>query len=146
MKLKIICLCICLTLFLIGGCTVNEINEISTSPETSDTTVDITYEINNDASDYNVLFTERGYLIKQENGNYTIIIMQGEHATGGYSINIKDVSLEEDTLNIVVEETSPGPMDMVTQAFTYPTCEISINVLPSKIKITNTDGYEFNKV
>lgn len=143
MKLKIICLCICLTLFLLGGCTVNEITESSTSPETS---VDITYEINNDTSDNNVLFTERGYFIKQENGNYTIIIMQGKHATGGYSINIKDVSLEEDTLNIIVEETSPGPMDMVTQAFTYPTCEISINVLPSKIKINNTDGYEFKEV
>ena len=143
MKLKIICLCICLTLFLIGGCTVNETTKTSTSPETP---VDITYEINNDTSDNNVLFTERGYFIKQENGNYTIIIMQGEHATGGYSISIKDVSLEEDTLNIVVEETSPGPMDMVTQAFTYPTCEISINVLPSKIKITNTDGYEFKEV
>lgn len=143
MKLKFICLCICLTLFLIGGCTVNETTETSTSLETP---VDITYEINNDASYNNVLFTERGYFIKQENGNYTIIIMQGEHATGGYSISIKDVSLEEDTLNIVVEETSPGPMDMVTQAFTYPTCEISINVLPSKIKITNTDGYEFKEV
>ena len=143
MKLKIICLCICSTLFLIGGCTVKETTESSTSLETP---VDITYEINNDTSDNNMLFTERGYFIKQENGNYTIIIMQGEHATGGYSINIKDVSLEEDTLNIVVEETSPGPMDMVTQAFTYPTCEISINVLPSKIKITNTDGYEFKEV
>ena len=143
MKLKIICLCICLTLFLIGGCTMNETTEMSTSSETP---VDITYEINNDASDNNVLFTERGYFIKQENGNYTIIIMQGEHATGGYSISIKDVSLKEDTLNIVVEETSPGPMDMVTQAFTYPTCEISINILPSKIKITNTDGYEFKEV
>lgn len=49
-----------------------------------------------------------------------VTLSWGEKPTGGYSIKIKEVVIEGDRVKIYYTTTSPGPDDIVTQAFTYP--------------------------
>jgi hypothetical protein len=48
-----------------------------------------------------------------------IFMCGGVHPTGGYSLSIRAVTLCSDKLVVTYEEQSPGPDDVVTQAFTY---------------------------
>ncbi len=87
---------------------------------------------------------ERGYYVIYEDGAYHCIICQGEHSTGGYSIRIADLFTNADSAwKIVVEETSPGPTDCVTEAFTYPWCSITLSDLPADLVVENTNGVQF---
>lgn len=49
-----------------------------------------------------------------------IAVSQGEHSTGGYSIEITKIVEKENNIEIFVKEIEPGPMCEVTHAFTYP--------------------------
>lgn len=44
----------------------------------------------------------------------------GEQRTGGYSVEITRVTLDGKTLRVRINETSPGPGAVVTQALTQP--------------------------
>jgi len=50
----------------------------------------------------------------------------GRRGTGGYSIDITDVSRAGNALTATVVETSPGPDCMLTQAFTAPVVAVSV--------------------
>jgi len=49
-----------------------------------------------------------------------IAVYQGEFNTGGYGIEIKQITEGSNSLEVIVEETFPGPNDMVTMAFSQP--------------------------
>ena len=106
---------------------------------------DLCYQIESATSDGAV--SERGYYVFENNESklpYTIYIAAGEFSTGGYDIEIVDVQYDGSELVIVVKETSPGPMDSVTEAFTYPSCTICLSILPESVKVIDLSGDEFN--
>ncbi len=49
-----------------------------------------------------------------------VAVFQGEKPTGGFEITIESVIEANGRLQVYVQETAPGPDDMVTQALTYP--------------------------
>ena len=118
----------------------------SGTPLTGEGTVgDLNYSIVTDSSSSEN--TDRGYYIfdSDEDGlSYYVIISSGEKNTGGYDIFVTDISYDGIEAVITVCETSPGPTDMVFQAFTYPCCAVRFNKLPEKIKVVSEDGKELD--
>ncbi len=49
-----------------------------------------------------------------------IAVFSGEQPTGGYEIEVERIAETEGSLRVYIQETSPDPSDMVTQALTYP--------------------------
>ena len=88
------------------------------------------------------------YLIEEESDEYPVkvVIKTGECNTGGYDIEIVDMQIESGIVIITVEETSPGPDDIVTMALTYPSCAVEFSRLPDGFKVVNTAGYEFERI
>lgn len=78
---------------------------------------------------------EKGYFLFPE--DQVLVIFMGERSTGGYSISLKDIQSHNDTLVIEVTEKSPGPNDIVTQAFTYPMLILQLEDDFSEFKIKN---------
>ena len=97
---------------------------------------------------YDSAVKERGYSIDTENRPDAPIyyfIYSGEHSTGGYGIYVRNLAVDSaGNLTITVEETSPGPDETVTEAFTYPTCRVSIYPHPGSVSIVNTKGVAFD--
>lgn len=54
-------------------------------------------------------------------------VYQGVQGTGGFSIVILDVLEYADRIEVFVQETIPGPDDMVTQALTHPYYFVSVD-------------------
>ena len=79
---------------------------------------------------------------EQDIYRFAVIINAGEKSTGGYEINIIDITYDGTEMVITVEETSPGPDEMVTEALTYPSCAVELDKLPKSIKVVRTNGSE----
>lgn len=60
------------------------------------------------------------YLVFNYEGEIYLFASRGEMISGGYSIVLKDATVDKDTVNIIVEKKDPGKDDVVTQALTYP--------------------------
>ena len=92
---------------------------------------------------------DRGYYVvevEEDGYPYDVIISSGEKSTGGYDIQILSVDYDGSLLTIMVEETEPGPTDMVTEALTYPCCAIELSLLPDEIKVVSTAGDELKNL
>ncbi len=63
---------------------------------------------------------EAGHYLFEEDGVPHLAVFSGERNTGGYAIEVYEISLTESKLNVSTVETEPGPDVMVTQALTYP--------------------------
>lgn len=81
---------------------------------------------------------------EQDIYRFAVIINAGEKSTGGYEINIIDITYDGTEMVITVEETSPGPDEMVTEALTYPSCAVELDKLPKSIKVVRTNGSELS--
>ena len=91
----------------------------------------------------------RGYYLDEENrpdSPLYVTICSGECSTGGYGIYVTDLEIENDTLVVTVEETSPADNETVTEAFTYPACMVEISPKVSNVSVRNTGGYEFEYI
>ena len=92
----------------------------------------------------------RGYRIdalEQDDSPIYIMIYSGEKSTGGYSIRITDVYEDSDGyFTVKVEETEPDPTSSVTEALTYPSCMLTVNILPKKLKVIDQNGNEMEKL
>ena len=85
------------------------------------------------------------YTLNQTDSPYYYVIAMGEQSTGGYSISISDVKIdEENNVEVIVKETKPT--GTVTMAFTYPTCCLELKTLPNNIIIKNTEGEIFHEI
>lgn len=105
---------------------------------------DISYKIETASSEGHS--DDRGYYLFSSDDDeypYAVIIAAGEFSTGGYGIDITDIQYDGSEMTITVTETSPGPMDIVTQAFTYPCCGVKLSAVPENMKVVSTGGYEF---
>lgn len=57
---------------------------------------------------------------REYQGQRYLLITEGAKPTGGYAIEVTNVTQEEESLIIHVQSKEPGPEDLVTQAITYP--------------------------
>ena len=55
-----------------------------------------------------------------------IAATMGQRATGGYAIQIEEITRVGDDLRVVVLEISPGPNCLTTQAFSAPATAVSV--------------------
>lgn len=70
----------------------------------------------------------------QEDGTYIYIIAMGEKSTGGYSIEVSNITYDSNNIATINYTTiSPLPTDTVTQAFTCPKAIITFNTKPTDI-------------
>lgn len=106
----------------------------------------ITYKINYE-SGYYCQSEERGYFVdtlNQPDAPYFYFIYSGPKSTGGYSIEVVDITIDEDGKAVItVKENDPAPDATVTEAITYPMVEVSFFPYPSEVKIFDVDGYEY---
>ena len=94
---------------------------------------------------YNSDYKDKGYYVDTKDDKTIVTVASGKHSTGGYDIRISKVSINGKSAVIYVEETSPNPKDMVTEALTYPTTTIEFDNKLDKIKVVNintNDEYE----
>jgi hypothetical protein len=61
-----------------------------------------------------------------------LLISLGTRPTGGYGINITDVTEKDGKLLVSYEEFKPGPDDMVTEALTSPWVVLKTAVMPAE--------------
>ena len=69
-----------------------------------------------------------------------VIGAAGPFNTGGYSIVPVSAIKTGKVINIVFEVKSPGPKDMVTQAFTYPYVVVSVDAEPDTVIFVEING------
>jgi hypothetical protein len=72
-----------------------------------------------------------------------ILISSGEKCTGGYSLELKNIVVKNDTLEITVEEKKPLQEKAVIQVLTYPVLLLKIKNDYDLFGITNTAGEAF---
>lgn len=152
MRKILFCLSICL---LLVGCSFG-IKEKDNNPEPEKefplegTINGYSYKISSVDMDGNRKKTERGYYIdtlNQPNAPYYYFITSGEKNTGGYSIKVKSMDVDnEGNAKVIVIEENPPKDAIVTMAFTYPTVVIEVNKAFKSIKIENTSGIEFQEI
>ena len=106
--------------------------------------------------EYSVMKTEyygegirknRGYYLDtldEPNAPYFIFICSGEKSTGGYSIEVSDILVnDQGEMTVVVEETSSNG-GMVTEAFTAPYCGVTLKECPADVKVVDIYGNQFD--
>lgn len=138
--------------------TGNKHKDEETNPEESDPIKTVEYENNINGIKFNIVNNEfsgdmkkeeRGFYIdslNQPNSPYYIYITAGERRTGGYSLSVKDIEIDNDkTLRFIIEESKPEADQMVTMALTYPTLCIEMEEYPYTIEVVDIDGnaYEY---
>lgn len=78
------------------------------------------------------------------NTRAVVIAYQGRKNTGGYGISIAEIRREGTTLLVKVNEQSPKPTDVVTDALTSPFVAVSIPRPPEGVSVKYDD--EVNKI
>lgn len=94
------------------------------------------------------LARNRGYyidMLDQPNSPYFVVINSGERNTGGYGISVVDIGVQDGEVIITVEETFPSSGDIVTEAITYPSCEVKFDKLPETFRVVDTMGEVFKE-
>ena len=117
-------------------------------PEEKNT--DINYTIDNNMSEYSSDYSERGVYydtLDRPDAPHFYTIVMGKKSTGGYSINIENVDIDaQGNVEVTVNEIEPDIGSIVTQAFTNPTCSITLDKLPKSFVVKNTEGELFKNI
>ena len=107
----------------------------------------LTYEIYNDYHQWGFDFSKRGYYVntyKMPDSPWYYIITMGEQSTGGFSLEISEVKIDENNnVEVIVKEKEPKRGEAVTTALTYPSICLEFNKKPNSISIVNTNGAAF---
>ena len=85
--------------------------------------------------------------LEEEYAPIWVTVSSGEKANDGYGIGVVDITEEDDgTILITVEETSPAPDQVTTEAIETPNVTVRFdygtNGTPTSIKVVNTEGVE----
>lgn len=62
----------------------------------------------------------QGYDILKSGADCYLVVYAGERPTGGYSVEITEITAVEGKTTVTVRETAPSKDAIVTQALTYP--------------------------
>lgn len=65
--------------------------------------------------------------------NSVVAVFMGEFPTGGYSIEIKEITEYKDRVIVKIDKKFPKPGSMLTQAFTQPYHIVKIKKIDKKI-------------
>jgi effector-binding domain-containing protein len=68
------------------------------------------------------------------NKQMLLVASMGSKSTGGYDIKITGAKVDEGVLKVSYKTKSPGPDDLVTQAFTYPSHVVLVPLHKGKIE------------
>lgn len=153
--IKYVLIIICIALFLVGWWAYAKIKadrkeEPANFAETFADKGEIDgyeYEIS-DGDYYNSECRQRGYLIEKNSDGYSYLtICSGEKSTGGYSISIKSIDINEaGEMTVIIREESPSVSDIVTEVINYPNCILSIKQLPQKIRLEDESGNKYELI
>jgi hypothetical protein len=91
---------------------------------------------------------ERGFAftVDDKSGYIYIAVFMGEKPTGGYSIEVTDVSDSEGRTGVLVKEIEPNKGDIVTQVLTQPYTIIKAKGITTNISVENDKGETFKKL
>ncbi len=78
---------------------------------------------------------EEDYIVKKEDGDWIVILGRGSCRSGGYGILLKNVSLENGELRVIIKFIDPKPGAFVTMAITYPTRKYRLMIDDEFIKV-----------
>lgn len=110
----------------------------------------LTYSINNELSPYNSKYKERGIYfdtLNQPDAPSIYTIAMGERPTGGFTIKVKSVTIDDDeNVVVIVEEETQDMNTAATEALTYPICQVTLSHSPKSIVIKDTSGSRFKNV
>lgn len=120
---------------------------------TAGTVGDYTYEVEPDFTDGRKYYLDdlkkRCWFadsLEEENSPIWVVISSGEKSHGGYGIGVVDITEEDGTVVITVEETSPDPDEATTEAIETPNVTVRFDYgtagTPKDIKGVNTEGVE----
>ena len=141
----ILILIICLFAF---GCTNN--SKKYTPIDESGKISNVDYKVYHGFSTQNYDLTKRGYYIETYNrvdAPYFYVICSGTRYTGGYSIEIVDLKIDEDlNVEVVVKEEEPCDDCTVTQALTYPYVVLKLSKPANSIDIKDIFENKFEKL
>ena len=89
----------------------------------------------------------RGYIAKEIDGVWYVVVLMGEQLTGGYSIEVNSVEDNEGKTIISVNESKPADDAIVMMALTYPYQVIRINdgIAPN-FTVVDQDGEEYPEI
>lgn len=139
----ILILLIVTCLFIFTGCNKNNKNNKTKLTEGTD------FYIRGEFTGKDLDVSKRGYYIdtlNQPNAPYLYTICMGEKNTGGYSLKVKEVNVNDEKTEIIVEEIVPGKDEMVAMAVTYPTIVVEFPKQQENIIIKNTKGEIFDRL
>jgi hypothetical protein len=89
----------------------------------------------------------KGYLVRQIDGEYYVVVFMGEQPSGGYGIEITSIEDNEGKTNITVKETRPAEDDMVITVITYPYQVVKIlSGISPDFKVVNEAGEAFEEI
>ena len=102
------------------------------------------YTIINGLDQYNKDYEKRGYYKDlDENNTVFITIAMGEKPSGGYSIGVEKIEMDDNKVTtIYVNEKKPGNDVIVTDALTYPVVQIKFRTSPSEVTVLNYETGE----
>ncbi|MCK4260498.1 MAG: RICIN domain-containing protein [Halanaerobiales bacterium] len=87
----------------------------------------------------------RGYTYFPDvDGDLILAIYSGAKPTGGYGVRVQKVVEVGGKIEVYVEETSPKPGQIVTQAFTHPRTVVKVSTTNENIVIKNVNGGSYN--
>ena len=89
----------------------------------------------------------KGYSTYKDEDGYTYIgVFSGRKNTGGYLIKVLHVEDIEGKTVVTVQEISPKPSAIVTQAITYPYTVIRLKEIEGTIVVKDIRGQEFKGI
>ncbi len=69
--------------------------------------------------------------------NMVVAVFQGQQPTGGFEIKIREIIETDDNLNVYIEESKPGPSDIVTQALSSPYHIVKLEKIEKEVEFIN---------
>ncbi|MDW7652275.1 MAG: Gmad2 immunoglobulin-like domain-containing protein [Bacillota bacterium] len=80
---------------------------------------------------------------REIDGTLSLLVTYGEKNTGGYSVEITEIDVQEDLVEVTVSFREPDEDEAVTEAITYPYDieEIEITELPVTFIATGAENY-----
>lgn len=123
-------------------------NELKTTETTTRKPIrkkDIIDEVSYEIVDYNYNdLYDSCYGHKEIDGYVYYTLSLGSRNTGGYSINIYDIQVDDDkNVSVFFNEITPDPSSMVIQVITYPSITIKFSNNVNSVKFYSNDIYEY---
>jgi hypothetical protein len=90
--------------------------------------------------------TSKGYKVKTENNKTVVEIFRGQQKDSCYGLEIKQVTLKNGTVEIVIKETAPSVGASCFQAITYPAKKVTLDEKYENITVKTESGNTYSKL